>query len=53
MTVKTTFAALALILVPTLSLAFGCSGRGNHAQSCAPGTVWDSVQQSCVKAVTG
>lgn len=50
---KLTLAALALVLAPSLALALGCSSREHQAQSCAPGMVWDSVQQACVKAVTG
>lgn len=50
MTAKTFLAALALTVLPAISYAF-CSERGNHAQSCAPGTVWDNNQQACVKQV--
>jgi len=53
MTIRTAFVALALILVPATSFAFGCSGRGHQAQSCAPGTVWDAALQTCIKQVTG
>lgn len=53
MIIRTTLAALALTLVPAMSMAIGCSARGNQAQSCASGTVWDVVQQTCVKQVSG
>jgi len=49
MTIRITLAALALTFVPVMSTALGCSARGNHAQSCASGTAWDSAQQACVK----
>jgi len=53
MIIKATVAALALTLIPAMSLAYGCSARGNQAQSCAAGTVWDVAQQTCVKQVSG
>lgn len=53
MTFKTACVAVVLSLAPVMTLAMGCSERGNHAQSCAPGTAWDSNLQSCVKQVTG
>lgn len=49
MTIRITLAALALTLVPVMSMAYNCSARGNQAQSCAAGTAWDSAQQTCVK----
>jgi len=49
MIIRTTLAALALTLIPVMSLAYSCSGRGNQAQSCASGTVWDNSLQSCVE----
>ncbi len=51
MTLRTGLAALVLILVPALSYAY-CSDRGNQAQSCAPGTVWDHATQTCVEQVS-
>ncbi len=47
MTLKTVAAALVLVTIPALSFA-KCSEREHQAQSCAPGTSWDSVSQSCV-----
>lgn len=52
MIIKATVAALALTLIPAMSLAYGCSARGNQAQSCAPGTAWDNALQTCVKQVS-
>lgn len=49
MTIRITLAALALTFIPAISMAFGCSARGNQAQSCAAGTAWDNALQSCVK----
>lgn len=49
MTIKTAMAALALTLIPTMSLAFhGCSARGNQPQSCPAGSTWDVAQQTCI-----
>ncbi|MFM2389917.1 MAG: hypothetical protein RLZZ437_1472 [Pseudomonadota bacterium] len=52
MTIKTTFAALALILAPSLSFAEGgCSGHDavkDASISCAPGTVYDASTNTCV-----
>ncbi len=53
MIIKATVAALALILIPAVSMAYGCSARGHQAQSCASGSVWDAAQQTCVKQVSG
>ena len=53
MIIKASVVALTLTLIPAVSFALGCSARGHQAQSCAAGTVWDNVQQSCVKQVTG
>lgn len=53
MIIKATVAALALVVIPTMSLAYGCSDRGEQAQSCAAGTIWDNSLQSCVKQVNG
>lgn len=52
MTLKTLVAAVALTLIPALSFAMGCSGRGHQAQSCAPGSVWDANAQGCVKQIS-
>ncbi|MGL4320295.1 MAG: adenylosuccinate lyase [Paracoccaceae bacterium] len=52
MTMKTTFAALALILAPSLSLAEGgCSGHDavkDASISCAQGTTYDAATGTCV-----
>lgn len=53
MIIKATVAALALTLIPAMSLAYGCSARGNQAQSCAAGTAWDMALQTCVEKVSG
>ncbi len=53
MIIKAAVTALTLTLIPTISLAYSCSGRGNQAQSCAAGTAWDVAQQNCVKQVNG
>ena len=58
MTLKTTFAALALTLLPGLALAGGgCNGM-NHAadtasMSCAEGTIMDPETNTCVPLTTG
>lgn len=52
-TLKTLSVAVALTLVPSLSLAMGCS-FGDHqkqAQSCVTGTAWDAASQSCQPVV--
>ncbi|MBK0326945.1 adenylosuccinate lyase [Rhodobacteraceae bacterium F11138] len=46
MTIRTTILALALATAPALSFAM-CADREHQAQSCAPGTVWDTNSQSC------
>jgi hypothetical protein len=52
MTYRTIAAAIALTLAPVLAHA-ACSERGHQAQSCAPGTVWDAGQQTCVQQLNG
>lgn len=52
MTLRILISAVALITIPAVSFAMGCSGRGHQAQSCAPGTVWDANTQNCVKQVS-
>jgi len=47
MTIKTTVAALALILAPSLALAY-CNDKGQTAASCAAGAVWDEAKGACV-----
>jgi len=49
MMIKTFLSAAALVALPAVASA--CPAHTNQAQSCAPGMVWDSVQQSCVKQV--
>lgn len=48
-----TLAALAIALLPTLSMA---QCRGEHsdqtAASCMPGMVWDTVKGTCVENPT-
>lgn len=54
MIIKASLAALALTVLPTLTLAMGgCSGREHQAQLCITGSVWDSATQTCVKQITG
>ncbi len=53
MIIKASLAALALTILPTLTLAMGCPGREQQAQSCITGSIWDSATQSCVKQITG
>lgn len=51
MTIKTTFAALALILAPGLAVAQDCSDRHSIQDanmSCAVGTIYDSKTNTCV-----
>ncbi|MCB1888502.1 MAG: hypothetical protein KDH20_12925 [Rhodocyclaceae bacterium] len=52
MKLKTTFAAIALSLLPLHAIAM-CSGHEQQAQSCAEGTVWDDAAKACVNQVTG
>jgi hypothetical protein len=49
MKIKTTLAAIALTLAPTLALAGGgCMfGKQQSASQCAPGQVWNAATQSC------
>ena len=51
MTLKTIACAVALSLTPALAFA-GCGGHEKQSQSCAPGSVWDAVSQSCVEAAS-
>jgi len=51
MTLKTILTALALTVLPAVSYAM-CSGHTDQAQSCAPGTVWDSATETCVDKVS-
>ncbi|WP_428925360.1 hypothetical protein [Marinibacterium sp. SX1] len=51
MTVKTALAALALTCLPALGFA-ECNWSKQQAQSCAPGTTWDSEAMACVDQVT-
>ncbi|GGH26348.1 Chitin binding Peritrophin-A domain-containing protein [Cribrihabitans marinus] len=48
---KTIACALALSLSPALAFA-GCVGHEKQSQSCAPGSVWDAVSQSCVESAS-
>jgi len=49
MHLKTTLTALALAVMPVLAAAQGCFDSSHQAQSCAPGTVWDSESRSCTE----
>ncbi len=49
MTIRTLLCSLILGL--TASAALACSSHQKQAQSCIPGTIWDSESQSCVKEV--
>ena len=51
MTLKTTLAALALALSPTLALADGCNW-GTKVQSCGDGQVYDTATGTCVSKAT-
>ncbi len=51
MKLKIALAAAALILVPQLSVAAGCS-HSKQATSCAEGSVYDAASQSCVATTT-
>lgn len=56
MTLKTITTAFALIVLPTLSFAMGCSTPTHTtetAMSCAEGMVMDETTGTCVPVVTG
>jgi hypothetical protein len=54
MKIKTTFAALAMILAPGLALAEGCVHQRQQeaAVSCATGTALDAATGKCVPVNT-
>ena len=52
MKLPTVLGAPALILLPSIALAMGCSRRGHQARSCAAGMIWDHNLQECVKQVS-
>lgn len=54
MTLKTLTAALALVLLPTLSMAMGCSTHTSdqQAMSCAEGSQLDEETGTCVPLTT-
>ena len=54
MACKTVLAVLALIVVPTLTLAHGCpKDRAVQSSSrCAPGQSWDTATASCVTPIS-
>jgi hypothetical protein len=55
MTIKTTFAALALILAPSLSLAQGCihdDAVKDASISCAVGSTYDAASGKCIPGTT-
>ncbi|MCX7565057.1 hypothetical protein OS189_01705 [Sulfitobacter sp. F26169L] len=47
MKMKIALSTIALILLPSISFAAGCS-YGKQAMSCAEGTVYDSASHSCI-----
>lgn len=47
MALKTTLAALALVMAPSFALAMCSGSKHEQAQSCAAGQAWDSASQSC------
>jgi hypothetical protein len=51
MKMKIALATAALMLLPTLSMAAGCSYR-KQAMSCAAGSVYDADSNSCVATTT-
>lgn len=54
MKLKTTFAAIALVLAPTFAVAMGCSmDRTTSASQCETGQVWDQTTNTCITPVTG
>jgi hypothetical protein len=52
MTFKTMTVAIALTLVPTLSMAGGCQGGKEARISCAVGTTYDANTGTCINANT-
>ncbi|WP_211097096.1 hypothetical protein [Aliishimia ponticola] len=50
-TLKTLVLAAALMSLPGLSLAMGCSHSKQQAQSCADGATWDSATGTCIPVV--
>jgi len=52
---KSLMTAAALMILPGLALAMGCSGskHDDMAMSCAQGTTWDAATNTCVEVVTG
>ncbi len=57
MTIKTTFAAVLLTVLPGLAFAQDCRGGAMHedttAMSCAEGSMMDHETGTCVPLVTG
>lgn len=51
---KTTLAAIALLLIPALAGAEcrGISHDSTSAGSCAPGLIWDAETGQCVKTTS-
>ena len=53
MKIKILAIAAALTLLPTLSIAAGCShNKEQQAMSCAEGTAYDSATHSCLPVST-
>lgn len=49
---KTSLAALALVLLPGLALAQGCNHAKTTAMSCADGMIPDAETGTCVPVTT-
>ncbi len=54
MKIKTTLAALALLVAPTFALAEGCPYKAQQEANltCASGTTYDTATKSCVTATS-
>ena len=48
MTIKTLAAAVALTVLPTLTLAMGCNYDKQASMTCADGTKYDAATGTCV-----
>lgn len=53
MNIKTLLVAAAIIVAPPLALAQGCNhAKEKQAMSCAAGTTYDTVSNSCLPVST-